>query len=174
MLSEETAIGNYPVEAVEVMAKISVATERKLCELDTYRMLPEHRRHLVPDSVAAAACMLARHLRATALVVPTRTGSTAIKIAACRPSVPIVAIVTHPEAIGRMTLVWGVIPIYGEELLTHESMLLEVERRAEAAGLVENGDVLVITAGFPVGGPGSTNTVTVKTVGEQLSSIDPA
>jgi len=174
MLSEETAIGNYPVEAVEVMAKISVATERKLCEPDTYRMLPEHRRHLVPDSVAAAACMLARHLRATALVVPTRTGSTAIKIAACRPSVPIVAIVTHPEAIGRMTLVWGVIPIYGEELLTHESMLLEVERRAEAAGLVENGDVLVITAGFPVGGPGSTNTVTVKTVGEQLSSIDPA
>jgi len=70
--------------------------------------------------------------------------------------------------------VWGVIPIYGEELLTHESMLLEVERRAQAAGLVENGDVLVITAGFPVGGPGSTNTVTVKTVGEQLSSIDPA
>lgn len=174
MLSEETAIGNYPVEAVEVMAKISIATESKLCTPGAYRMLPEHRRHLVPDAVAAAACMLARHVQATALVVPTRTGSTAIKIAACRPSVPIVAIVTHPEAIGRMTLVWGVIPIYGEELLTHESMLLEVEQRAEAAGLVKKGDVLVITAGFPVGGPGSTNTVTVKTVGEQLSSIGSA
>jgi pyruvate kinase len=171
MLSEETAIGNYPIEAVEVMAKISVATESKLCKPGAYRVLPEHRRHRVPDAVAAAACMLARHLEATALVVPTRTGSTAIKIAACRPSVPIVAIVTHPEAIGRMTLVWGVIPIYGEELLTHESMLVEVERRAEAAGLVRQGDVLVITAGFPVGGPGSTNTVTVKTVGEQLDSI---
>lgn len=170
MLSEETAIGTYPVEAVEVMAKIAIATEKKLCESAAHRMLPEHRRHLVPDAVAAAACMLARHLQAAALVVPTRTGSTAVKIGACRPSAPIVAIGTHPEAVGRMTLVWGVIPVYGEELLTHESMLLEVERRAEAAGLVKKGDVVVITAGFPVGGPGSTNTVTVKTVGERLSS----
>jgi pyruvate kinase len=171
MLSEETAIGNYPVDAVAVMAKICVATEKKLCKPGAYRKLPGHRRHLVPDAVAAAACMLARHLQATALVVPTRTGSTAIKIGACRPTAPIVAIGTHLEAVGRMTLVWGVIPIYGEELLTHESMLMEAERRAEAAGLVEKGDVLVITAGFPVGGPGSTNTVTVKTVGEQLSSM---
>lgn len=174
MLSEETAVGNYPVDTVEVMGKICVATEKKLCKPGRYRKVPGHRRHLVPDSVAAAACMLARHLQATALVVPTRTGSTAIKIGACRPTAPIVAIGTHPEAVGRMTLVWGVIPINGEELLTHESMLLEAERRAEAAGLVKKGDLLVITAGFPVGGPGSTNTVTVKTVGEQLSSIGPA
>jgi len=171
MLSEETAVGNYPVDAVEVMAKICLATEKKLCKPGSYRKLPGHRRHLVPDAVAAAACMLARHLQATALVVPTRTGSTAAKIGACRPSAPIVAIGTHMEAVGRMTLIWGVIPIYGDELLTHESMLMEAERRAEAAGLVKKGDKLVITAGFPVGGPGSTNTVTVKTVGEQLSTL---
>jgi len=171
MLSEETAVGNYPIDTVEVMAKIAVATEAKLCTPGSFRPLPEHRRHLVPDAVAAAACMLARHLQATALVVPTRTGSTAIKIGACRPSAPIVAIATHLEAVGRMTLVWGVIPVYGDELLTHESMLMEAERRAEAAGLVQKGDLLVITAGFPVGGPGSTNTVTVKTVGEQLNTV---
>jgi len=171
MLSEETAVGNYAVDAVEMMANICLATEKKLCKPGSYRKLPGHRRHLVPDAVAAAACMLARHLQATALVVPTRTGSTAIKVGACRPTAPIVAIGTHLEAVGRMTLVWGVIPIYGEELLTHESMLMEAERRAEAAGLVKKGDLLVITAGFPVGGPGSTNTVTVKTVGEQLGSI---
>ena len=70
-----------------------------------------------------------------------------------------------------MTILWGVVPIFGEELLTHESMLLEAERRAEAAGLIKKGDLLVITAGFPVGGPGSTNTVTVKTAGEQLSTF---
>jgi len=174
MLSEETAIGNYPIDTVEVMAKICIATEAKLCTPGSYRTLPEHRRHLVPDAVAAAACMLARHVAATALVVPTRTGSSAIKIGACRPSTPIVAIVTHPDAVGRMTLVWGVIPIHGDELLTHESMLMEVERRGEAAGLFKQGDLLVITAGFPVGGPGSTNTVTVKTVGEQLSTVDSA
>jgi len=174
MLSEETAVGNYPVDTVEVMSKICRATEKKLWKPGTYRKLPGHRRHLVPDAVAAAACMLARNVQATALVVPTRTGSTAIKVAACRPSAPIVAIGTHQDAIGRMTLVWGIIPIHGEELLTHESMLMEVERRGEAAGLLQTGDLLVITAGFPVGGPGSTNTVTVKTVGEQLSTIDPA
>ena len=76
--------------------------------------------------------------------------------------------VYEPEA--GMTLVWGVVPIHGDELLTHESMLMEAERRAEAAGLVKKGDLVVITAGFPVGGPGSTNTVTVKTVGEQLET----
>ena len=171
MLSEETAIGNHAVEAVEVMAKICVATEEERYKPGTFRTLPDHRRHLVPDTVAAAACMVARLLQAKAIVVPTRTGSSAIKIASCRPTQPIVAIGTHIEAVGRMTLVWGVIPIYGEELLTHESMLTEVERRAEAAGLIHDGDLLVITAGFPVGGPGSTNTVTVKTVGERLSSI---
>ena len=154
MLSEETAIGNYPVETVEVMAKICIATEKDLCRSESYRPLPADRRHLVPDTVAAAACMLARHLQATAIVVPTRTGSTANKVGSCRPSQPIVAIGTDPESVDRMTLVWGVVPIYGEELLTHESMLMEAERRAEAAGLVKNGDVLVITAGFPVGGPG--------------------
>ena len=172
MLSEETAVGSYPVEAVEVMANICVATEKKLCRPGTYRKLPADRRHLVPDVVATAACMVARHLNATALVVPTRTGSTAIKIGACRPSQPIIAIGTHIETVGRMTLVWGVVPIYGEDLLTHESMLMEAERRAEASGLIKKGDLLVITAGFPVGGPGSTNTVTVKTAGEQLSTIN--
>ena len=67
----------------------------------------------------------------------------------------------------------GIFLIHGEELLTHESMLMEVERRGEAAGLLKKGDLLVITAGFPVGGPGSTNTVTVKTVGEQLIGASP-
>ncbi len=171
MLSEETAIGHHAVEAVDVMAKICIATERERYKPGTFNSLPEHRRHLVPDTVAAAACMVARLLQATALVVPTRTGSSAIKIAACRPTQPIVAIGTHIEAVSRMTLIWGVIPIYGEELLTHESMLMEVERRGEAAGLLHDGDLLVVTAGFPVGGPGSTNTVTVKTVGEQLITI---
>ncbi len=170
MLSEETAIGSHAVEAVEVMAKICVATERERYSPGTYRPLPDDRRPLVPDTVAAAACMVARHLDASALVVPTRTGSTAIKVSSCRPSQPIVAIGTHLESVGRMTLFWGVVPIYGEELLTHESMLMEAERRAEAAGLIQDGDLLVITAGFPVGGPGSTNTVTVKTVGERLNT----
>lgn len=171
MLSEETAIGSHPIEAVEVMAKICVATEDEIYQANGYRPLPIDRRHLVPDTVAAAACMLARHLKGAAIIVPTRTGKTANRVSSCRPSQPIVAIGTHPESVDRMTLVWGVVPVYGEELLTHESMLMEAERRAEAAGLVKKGDLCVITAGFPVGGPGTTNTVTVRTAGEELSTV---
>ena len=174
MLSEETAIGAYPVEAIGVMSRICRATESTMMADTRPRRLDEARRRQVPDAVASAACLLAYHLEAAAIVVPTRTGSTAGKVSACRPSQPIVAIGTDPRAIGRMTLDWGVIPIVGSELLTHEAMLVEAERRAEASGLVERGDLLVITAGFPVGGPGSTNTVTVKTAGERLraASID--
>ena len=65
-------------------------------------------------------------------------------------------------------------PLLGNEVPTHESMLHEAERVAVDAGLLDDGDLVVITAGFPVGGPGSTNTVTVKTIGEELAvdSID--
>jgi pyruvate kinase len=101
--------------------------------------------------------------------VPTRTGSTAIKAAEFRPRQPILAISTHPLTVGRLTLSWGVIPLLGNEIPSHEAMLNEAERVAVEAGLLEEGDLVVITAGFPVGGPGSTNTVTVKRIGEGLT-----
>jgi len=169
MLSEETAVGRYPVQSVEIMHRICKATEQVIVEeVGGRRPVSAARRHRIPDAVASAACLLAEHLDADALVVPTRTGSTAIKVSVCRPRQPIVAIGTDPAVVGRMAVVWGVHPIYGREMDTHEEMLLRAERRAEAAGLVEPGDLLVITAGFPVGGPGTTNTVTVKVVGEKL------
>lgn len=68
-----------------------------------------------------------------------------------------------------MTLSWGVWPLLGKEVPSHEEMLREAERVVVAAGMVDEGDLVVITAGFPVGGPGSTNTVTVKRIGERLA-----
>lgn len=170
MLSEETAIGNDPPNVVNIMRRICLATERDLLSDGEHRRLPEGRRDSVPDVVAAAAALVASHLEADALLVPTRTGSTAIKTAEFRPRQPILAISTHPLTVGRLTLSWGVIPLLGTEVPSHESMLSEAERVVVEAGLLEEGDLVVITAGFPVGGPGSTNTVTVKAIGEGLSN----
>ena len=92
-----------------------------------------------------------------------------MKMAEFRPRQPIFAISTHPVTVGRLTLSWGVMPLLGEEVPTHEDMISEAERVITSADLLETGDLVVITAGFPVGGPGSTNTVTVKAVGEGLA-----
>jgi len=170
MLSEETAIGEHPEEVVNIMRRICTATELELSKGEGRRQLPPERFGSVPDVVASAATLVAMHLNAVALLVPTRTGSTAVKMAGFRPRQPILAISTHPETVGRLTLSWGVIPLLGNEVPSHESMLDEVERVAVSAGLLHPGDLVVITAGFPVGGPGSTNTVTVKAIGQGLQS----
>lgn len=169
MLSEETAVGVHPAEVVEVMSRICMATERDMFTEHARRLLPPARRNAVPDVVASAATLVAEHLQVDALLVPTRTGSTAAKMAEIRPRQPILAISTDPATVGRLTLSWGVTSLLGNEVPTHEAMLHEAERVAVGAGLLDPGDLVVITAGFPVGGPGSTNTVTVKTIGEELA-----
>jgi len=169
MLSEETAIGAHPALVVSIMDRICRATECSMMESDSHHSLPGGRHDSIPDVVAAAASLVSRLLSADALLVPTRTGSTAIKMAEFRPAQPILAISTHPLTVGRMTLSWGVWPLLGDEVPTHEDMLREAERVVIRAGMVEEGDLVVITAGFPVGGPGSTNTVTVKRIGEQMA-----
>ena len=169
MLSEETAIGSNPVRAVNIMRRICLATERDMEGPEVDRKLSAERRGSVPDVVAAAAALVARLLDAAAILVPTRTGSTAIKMAEFRPRQPILAISTHPATVGRLTLTWGVIPLPGREVPTHEAMLAEAEATARDEGLLHEGDLVVITAGFPVGGPGTTNTVTVKAIGEDFA-----
>jgi len=166
MLSEETAIGAHPAKAVEIMGRICQATERSMHQKGSHRRLPGERHDSVPDVVAAAASLVARLLKADAILVPTRTGSTAIKMSQFRPHQPILAISTNPLTVGRLTLGWGIWPLLGVEVPSHEDMLSEAERVGVQTGMVSEGDLVVITAGFPVGGPGSTNTVTVKRIGE--------
>ncbi len=169
MLSEETAVGSNPVGALNIMRRICLATERDMESDAADRRLLAERRDSVPDVVAAAAALVARLLGVAAILVPTRTGSTAIKMSEFRPQQPILAISTHPSTVGRLTLIWGVIPLLGTEVPTHEAMLAEAEATALDEGLLHEGDLVVITAGFPVGGPGTTNTVTVKAIGEDLA-----
>jgi pyruvate kinase len=170
MLSEETAIGDHPDEVVNVMRRICLATERDILSSRDRRVLPEKRYGSVPDVVASAATLVAKHLKADALVVPTRTGSTAVKMSGFRPRQPIFAITTHPRTASRLSISWGVNALLCNEVPTHESMLHEAERTAVEAGFLEEGDLIVVTAGFPVGGPGSTNTLTVKAIGQDMET----
>jgi pyruvate kinase len=160
MLSQETAVGEYPIEAVQTMAKIALAVEPSL----GYRHeLPEAAdRPTVGQAMSNAACDLAEVLHAAAIIVPTFTGRTASAVARLRPRRPIIALTHHQWAVQQMALEWGVTPVWIPEAPNVDELWglsLEAARRT---GIVEAGDRIVITAGTAVNIPGSTNVIKVE------------
>jgi pyruvate kinase len=159
MLSGETAVGEYPIEAVTTMDKIARAVEPSL----GYR-------HQLPDSsedpsigraMSNAACDLAEALGAKALLVPTFTGRTASAVARLRPQRPIIGLTHHKYSLRHMAIEWGVTPIEVPEAANVEDLWTSSLDAARRSGLVEPGDRVVITAGTAVNMPGSTNVIKV-------------
>jgi pyruvate kinase len=159
MLSGETAIGEYPVEAVETMDEIARAVEPSL----GYRHeLPDASEEpSVGQAMSNAACDLAEALRAKALVVPTYSGRTASVVARLRPRRPIIAITHHASAARQMAIEWGVTPLEIPECSDVEDLWARSLAAARDSGLVQPGDRVVITAGTHVNVPGSTNVIKV-------------
>jgi pyruvate kinase len=159
MLAGETAVGDYPVEAIAYMDRIARAVEPAL----SYRhQLPDHSDDpTVGQAMSNAACDLAEALGATALLVPTFTGRTASAVARLRPHKPIVALTHHPRSVTQLAMEWGVTPILIRECVDVEDLWTESLNAARSAGIVEAGDVVVITAGTAVNIPGSTNVIKV-------------
>jgi pyruvate kinase len=162
MLSEETAIGEFPVEAVATMDLIARAVEPSL----------GHRHELpgavdeptIGEAISNAACDIAETVHAQALVVPTFSGGTAGAVARLRPRRPIVAI-THDEHVARMlALEWGVVPLVIGPCDDVEELWRRSLGAAADSGLLERGDRVVITAGTLVNVPGSTNVIKVDVV----------
>ncbi len=159
MLSGETAVGEYPVEAVAYMDRIARAIEPSM----TYRHEIPAAEHnpTIGGAMSNAACDIAEALRAKAILVPTFRGKTASSVARLRPQRPIIAL-THIEwARRQMALEWGVTPILIKECGDVEELWNESVRAARAAGHIEVGDRVVITAGTQVNLPGSTNVIKV-------------
>ncbi|MBW1715197.1 MAG: pyruvate kinase [Deltaproteobacteria bacterium] len=159
MLSEETATGNYPVHAVQFMARIIKSAEKNFCHDSYLQLMPKKE---VPDSVAHAACILASHLDASAIVAPTGSGKTAMHISRFRPQQPIIALSPNANVVRRLTLFWGCLPHLVPEPTDTDDM---IERSAELVlktGYVSKNDLVVMTAGHPVGVAGTTNMVRVK------------
>jgi pyruvate kinase len=159
MLSGETAVGEYPIEAVQTMDRIARAVEPSL----GYRhQIPEKTDDpTIGNAMSNAACDLAEALGAAALLVPTFTGRTASAVARLRPTRPIVGLTHKHWSVQQMAIEWGVTPLWIPETKNVEELWARSIEAAKAVGLVENGDTVVITAGTAVNIPGSTNVIKV-------------
>jgi pyruvate kinase len=159
MLSGETAIGEYPVEAVAMMDHIALAVEPSL----GYRHeIPEASDEpTIGQAMSNAACDIAESLSAKALLVPTFSGRTASAVARLRPRRPIVALTHKVESLRHMALEWGITPIQIPETDDVEDLWSRSVAAARECGIVERGDRVVITAGTAVNIPGSTNVIKV-------------
>jgi len=164
MLSGETAVGQHPVEAVQVMNNIILATERQIDYANRRHMLEGDK--TIADSVSHSVFQAAIEVKARAIVTMTHSGSTARMISKYRPPVPIYALTPFPDIRRQLTLSWGVSPLLGTRSESTDAMFQEAERKLRQLGIVQEGDKIVLSAGVPVGVPGSTNLMKVLVVGE--------
>jgi pyruvate kinase len=158
MLSEETAIGRYAVEAVRMMGRI-------LAQAET--LLPAHAGAPGPGvsaMIAHAACTMAERIGAGAIVVPTRSGFTARNVARHRPRVPIVALTPEETVRRQLSLVWGVTAVTVPWYPDTDALLARFRDAVRPTGLVADGAAVVVTAGWPFAQPGLTNLVHVTTL----------
>jgi pyruvate kinase len=162
MLSGETAVGEYPVQAVQTMDRISRAIEPSL----GYRhQIPEATEDpTIGNAMSNAACDLAEALGAAAMLVPTFSGRTASAVARLRPKRAIIALTHKPESLRHMALEWGVTPLSIPEGQNVEDLWETSVNAARDAGVVLRGERVVITAGTAVNIPGSTNVIKVDVV----------
>ncbi len=161
MLSGETAVGSFPREAVEMMVRIASRTERVL---DRERLLAQHPfTDEVRDAVAHAACVVAHEVRADALICRTRSGATARLVSRYRPRCPIIAVSPKPATVRQLGLVWGVQAIESAYVEEDEGLMVAAIEDAKRAGLVREGQTVVVTAGISSGRlHGETNMVRVE------------
>ena len=159
MLSGETAVGEYPVEAVRMMDHIALAVEPSL----GYRHeIPEASDEpTIGQAMSNAACDVAESLSAKALLVPTFTGRTASAVARLRPRRPIVALTHKVDSLRHMALEWGVTPLQIPETDDVDDLWARSVQAARECGIVDRGDRVVITAGTAVNIPGTTNVIKV-------------
>jgi pyruvate kinase len=160
MLSEETAAGEYPLEAVKIMAQVSEETEKLLEPRQRFSGLPQ----TVPEAISVGAISLARDLQVKAFLIPTTSGNTARLIARYRPLQPIIAVSPDPQTVKMLCLAWGVYPSTTRGFKSTDEMVRVLQQKALESGLVKRGDLVVITAGLPLHQTGTTNMITAKVI----------
>ncbi len=162
MLSEETAKGRYPVEAVRMLSKIAKEVEPSLARKNDFETLHSpNNPTTVPDAISIATCQVADNLNINAIITSTQTGSTARFISKYRPKHLILAVTPSLNTYRRLALVWGVIPILTESIQNTDDMMKKSIEAAKEAGYLSEGEMVVITGGVPVWKPGSTNLLRV-------------
>lgn len=164
MLSGETASGKYPVEAVQFMAGIARRVEDSL-DYGRCSHGSDAEFYTVTDAIAHATCTIAADLKASAIITATKSGFTARMVSKYRPKAPIIAACPDESICRKLTLVWGVKPIVGYTKNSTDKIIEEAIERSLEAGLIKNGDLVVLTAGIPY----KTNLIKVSIIGEVLA-----
>ncbi|MBA4495284.1 pyruvate kinase [Paenactinomyces guangxiensis] len=169
MLSGETAAGKYPVEAVSTMARIALHTETALGYHELLKQRAREIGNSITDSISQAVVHTAHHLDCTAILTATERGYTARMVSKYRPKAPIVAVTPNERVLRKLTLVWGVYPVMGGRAVTTDEMFQTAISASLANQFVSQGDLVIITAGVPVGESGTTNLMKVHVIGGVLA-----
>lgn len=164
MLSGETAAGAYPIEAVKTMALIAETTEKNIDYKKRFSMRKGSDNSNIANAIAHATVTTAHDLNVKAIITVTKTGSTARLISKYRPDAPIISCTTNETVCRQMNMSWGVSPLIIDEKTNSDELFMTAVEAAKGAGYVENGDLVVITAGVPLGVSGTTNLMKVDVV----------
>ena len=173
MLSAESASGDYPVRAVEVMARIAVTAEQHLQDIGLRASAvpagPPRNESVasISDAISKATFGLSEVIQPTAIVTTSLTGDTTRRVAKERPGRPILCMTPNLVTQPRMALIWGVIPLLVEPFRTIDEMIDIIVRAARDKRLVKHGDRLIIIASVPFGADGQTNLIKIHTIGEE-------
>ncbi|SDI77754.1 pyruvate kinase [Natribacillus halophilus] len=166
MLSGETAAGDYPVEAVETMGRIAVKAELALNYEEELISRTNESKKTITNSISQAVARTALSLGTSAILTATESGYTARLVSKYRPQSKIIAVTSDIHVLRQLNLVWGVIPLLGEKASTTDEMFEITVNEALKSGESKHGDLVVITAGVPVGETGTTNIMKVHVIGE--------
>ena len=161
MLSGETAAGSYPVQSVNAMAKIVEHAENHIEYIQT---IDNFEIETTSEALSHSAATLAKDLKASAIVVCTRTGATARKVSRFRPNINIIGITTDVHAYRQLALSWGVLPAITDEYSSIDILFYFAKEIAKKSGLVKKGDTIVITGGTPNGKSGNSNLINVEKI----------
>jgi len=173
MLSAESAAGQYPCEAVQMMDRIAVSVERDPSYQERIHFTQTRLEATTADAIAGSARQIASTISATAMLCYTSSGSTARRIARERPPVPLLAMSASQHTARRMGLLWGVHALHTKDVSSFEEMVEKAKRMAIRHQLAKGGDRVIIMAGIPFGKAGSTNVLhVVRLTGDELDRYE--
>ena len=168
MLSGETAAGSYPIEALKTMVRIAIRTEQDINYLQRFRQRQVMSNPDVTNAISHATCMMAGDLNAAAIITVSKSGRTARMVSKYRPDSPIIGACLTEKVYRQLGLSWGVVPLLLEQKDKADELFDYAVDTAEEAGIIDKGDVVVLTAGVPLGVSGTTNLIKVQVAGHIL------
>lgn len=164
MLSGESAAGKYPVQSVQTMAAVAQRAETMIDYYEQFSKKRAEHSTNITEVISQSAVSASLELAAKAIIISTESGFTARMISKYRPQAPIFAVTQHESVMAKVCLLSGVIPVKGDAVSTTDEMFESATRNAINTGYINKGDVIVLSAGVPIGQSGNTNLLKVQQV----------